>query len=111
MEVKRLGNLDIHLILTKKEESLLELLTEKSVIATSKIKSPFYDPLNGKEVQLIYNPSCNIDGADGRDMIPHFDNPPIPVYIAKRGRIKLREEEWCGGAYLSAKIEIKVQNL
>ena len=40
MEVKRLGNLDIHLILTKEELSQLELLTEKNVVAVSKIKSP-----------------------------------------------------------------------
>ena len=81
------------------------------LLLSLKLNHPPYDPLNGKEVQLIYNPSCNIDGADGGDMISHFDNPPIPVYIGNRGRIKLQEEGWCGGAYLSAKVEIKVQNL
>ena len=109
MEAHRLGNNDIGLIITMEELSQLKQLTKKRVVFTSKLQSP-YNPLNGKEIQLIYDPDVNADGLDGRDMVPHFYNPPIPVYIGNRGIKRLQQGDYpCGGAVLSTKIEIKVQ--
>ena len=114
MQVVRLGNLDIHFILTQDEVLLLEDLVKREevnevVIATAFLRARSYDPLQGKEASLIYSPRCNVDGADCSEMVEHFENPPIPVYIAGRGLQRLKTGEICGGAYLSTKVEVKVE--
>lgn len=110
MEVRRIGNMDMHLIMSGEELSKLELMTEKGVAFTSKLETYHpQDSLKGTEVQLVYDPNLTVDGLDGRDVVSHFDNPPIPIYIGNRGIVRLQQGDYCGGAVFDTKIEIKVQ--
>lgn len=110
MKVYRMGNMDMHLVISNEELSKLESLTKEGVVFTSKLKSHSQDPTNGAEVQLVYEPDLYVDGLDGRDVASHFKNPPMPIYIGKRGIKRLSEGDYpCGGAVLSTKIEISVQ--
>lgn len=114
MQVLRLGNMDIHIILNSADFSELENLaknTNQSTVATAQIQAPPYDPLTGKELSLIYDPDRDVDnGVDCTEMISHFKEPPIPVYIADRGVQRLKNREPCGSAYKFAKVEIRVQS-
>ena len=114
MKSRRLGNNDIHLIITDKELSQLERLvkenlTEKKVALTSKLETYSQDSLKGTEVQLVYDPDSTYEGLDGRDVVPHFNNPPIPIYISNRGIRRLQNREYCGGAVFDTKIEMRVE--
>ena len=109
MKSKRLGNNDIHLIITNEELSQLERLTEKRVALTSKLETYSQDSLKGIEVQLVYEPDQTYDCLDGRDVVSHFNNPPIPVYISNRGIRRLQNREYCGGAVFDTKLEIRVE--
>ena len=106
-----MGNMDMHLIISAEELSELELMAQKGVAFTSKLKT--YNPcdsLSGTEVRLIYDPDSKADGLDGREIASHFDNPPIPIYIGKRGIARLQQGDYCGGAVFDTKIEIKVKS-
>ena len=115
MDVYRLGNLDIRLFLASDEFSqakkfALENIDSDRVVATGKIKSTEDDPLYGTEVNLIYNPKRDRDcGVDCSEMIRHFEDPPIPVYISGRAVRNLSNGELCGSAFLQYKLEIKVR--
>ncbi len=115
MKSKRLGNNDIHLIITNEELSQLERLLkeslpEKKVALTSKLETYHpKDPLKDTKVQLVYEPDQTYDCLDGRDVVSHFNNPPIPVYISNRGIRRLQNREYCGGAVFDTKLEIRVE--
>jgi len=111
MEAIREGNLDFLLHISEEELLRGGNMSKERIIASSKIKS-FYpeDSLNDKEMQLIYHPNRFFsDDVDCREIILHFNNPPIPVYINSQGIKILQENKENVSGFLSYKLRIKLK--
>lgn len=112
MEAKRLGNLDILLIVKRNKLERALSLRPGTLIDKCPIKSGYSnDPVHGNEIQLIYNPNRDrANGFDCSEVVEHLQNPPIPVYIAPRGIKLVLEDGESGGAFLSYQLRVKVED-